>query len=307
MTTLLRPALLVVVVLTAVACSTAGTGGSPGTTSASPSAAPSAVPPSSVEPSSAPVGAIEHATGSTDVLLRYENGGGFVAPSFLATQAPIFTLYGDGIVVFRNPALEPPAAQGSVYLQGPFRTAKLDESQIQDVLASALSEGGLGVARPNYENNQVSDASTAIFTVNAGGLKKTVSVYALGMDVEGGADAPARTAFQRLADHLGNFDAGGTIATDVYAPTAYRATLMEGQPAPDQIAWPWDDLTPKDFVFPADPNMFQFASRAITPAQVDALGLKDVQGGFQGLTIASPDGAKVYSLSLRPLLPGETE
>ena len=48
-------------------------------------------------------GAIEHPTGPTDVVLRYEEGGGFVMPAFLATQAPHFTLYGDGTIVFRNP------------------------------------------------------------------------------------------------------------------------------------------------------------------------------------------------------------
>ena len=30
-------------------------------------------------------------------------------PAFLATQAPIFTLYGDGTIIFRNPAMDRPA------------------------------------------------------------------------------------------------------------------------------------------------------------------------------------------------------
>ena len=40
------------------------------------------------------------------MILRYEEGGGFMMAGFIATQAPIFTLYGDGTVIFRNPALE---------------------------------------------------------------------------------------------------------------------------------------------------------------------------------------------------------
>ena len=32
---------------------------------------------------------------------------------YSAAQAPIFTLYGDGTVIFRNPLNEAPAAQGS--------------------------------------------------------------------------------------------------------------------------------------------------------------------------------------------------
>jgi len=53
---------------------------------------------------------------------------------------------------------------------------------------------------------------------------------------------------------------------------------------------------------PADPNAFQLATHALTPAQVEALGIDDAQGGFQGMTLIGPDG-KFYSFALRPLLP----
>ena len=36
------------------------------------------------------------------------------------------------------------------------------------------------------------------------------------------------------------------------------------------------------------------------------LGLGDLPGGVQGVTLTGPDG-KIYSLTLRPLLPHETE
>lgn len=302
MPTPIRLLQLPLLLLVVVACSTgsgAASASPPTPASSTPSSAPSATPPAG----------IEHATGSSDILLRYENGGGFVAPGFLATETPLFTLYGDGIVVFRNPAIDMPQAVGSVFPQNPLRTAKLSEDQIQDLLEFALGQGGLGVARANYENGMVADAPTATFTVNAGGLQKTVTVYALGMDVDpaNSADGPARAAFQRLADRLTDFDQGGTIATDVYQPTAYRGILMDGQPAPDSIAWPWTDLQPKDFAFPADQNAFQLGTHVLTPAQVTATGVKDPEGGFQGLAVTSPDGTKVYNLSLRPLLPDEKE
>jgi len=44
---------------------------------------------------------------------------------------PHFTLYGDGTVIFRNPMLEAPQPQGSVFLMNPLRTAKLTEAQTQ--------------------------------------------------------------------------------------------------------------------------------------------------------------------------------
>ncbi len=296
---LITPALAIAL----VACN-AGAGPSAAPTNG-PSGGASSAP--STEPSTSPAtGAIDHKTGATDILLRYEEGGGFIMPSFLAASVPHFTLYGDGTVIFRNPMLEVPPGEGSVFMANPMRTAKLSEEQIQDLLLLALSEGGLATARPNYTNDMVADASTAVFTIEAGGIKKSVSVYALGTDVQGDADAPARAAFLKLANRLSDFDQGGTIDTAVYEPKAYRGVLFEtpGIVAPDVRTWPWPDLTPADFTPDADPNGNQFPHRAMTSAEVDLLNVTDYQGGFQNLVLRDPDG-RMYTFSLRPLLPGE--
>lgn len=293
---------LTTMIVILAACGGSAASGSPQATG-SPSEAPSSSPGESPD-----FGTIDHPTGASDVVLRFEEGGGFVMPDFLATQAPIFTLFGDGTIIFRNPTLDPLESIGSVFPMRPFRTARLSEEQIQDLLASALGEGGLGVARPDYPNNQISDASTAVFTINAGGLQKTVSVYALGLEIENTPDAQARAAFRKLADRLGNIDNGGAIATDEYAPEQYRGILLEGQPgAPDAKPWPWTDITPADFVSNGDPNAFQLPARVMTVEEVEALGIDPHAGGFQGLTLIGPGDGKVYSLSLRPLLPGEAE
>ncbi len=303
MPNLTRSTLLPALILALAACSSGGTSPSAAPPSAGPSGAPSSAP----SPSTGVLGPIDHATGATDVLLRYEEGGGFMMPAFIATQAPIFTLYGDGVIIFRNPMAEPPPAVGSVMPQTPFRTAKLSEDQIQEVLAFALGDGGLGVARASYENMQVADAGTAIFTVDAGGIKKAVSVYALGLEVEGMPDALARTAFKHLADRLADFDNGGSTPTEVYVPERYRGILMDGAAAPDQKPWPWADIKPADFPFPADPNAFQMAQRALTAADVAKLGIDTVEGGAQGITLVGPSDGKIYALSLRPLLPDEPD
>ena len=49
-----------------------------------------------------------------------------------------------------------------------------------------------------------------------------------------------------------------------------------------------------------------FPHRALSKAEVDALGIKDVVGGLQNVILTGTDG-KVYSLILRPLLPEESE
>jgi hypothetical protein len=303
MPNLTRFTLVSALVVILAACTSAGA--SP--TSGPPSAAPSGAPSSAPSPSTGGFGEIDHATGKTDVLLRYEEGGGFMMPAFIATQAPIFTLYGDGTIIFRNPMADQPPAVGSIMPGLPFRTAKLSEEQIQQLLAFALGDGGLGVARASYENMMISDASTAVFTVDAGGIKKAVSVYALGLEVEGMPDAPARAAFKNLADRLADFDNGGATPTEAYAPERYRGILMDGAAAPDQKPWPWADIKPTDFPFPADPNAFQMAQRALTAADVAKLGFDQSQGGFQGMTLVGPSDGKIYSLSLRPLLPDEPD
>jgi hypothetical protein len=301
MSSLARPVALAAIAVFVVACSGASaTASPPGTNapSSGPSSAPSATP--------GGVGAIEHATGATDVLLRLEEGGGFVAPSFLVTQAPIFTLYGDGTIVFRNPMKEGPPPVGDIARFGPFRTARLSEDQIQATLLRAIGEGGLGTARAKYENNMVADASTTTFTLHAGGLDKTVSVYALGMDDPTSADVLARAAFQRLAGALSDFDQGGTIPSQVFTPERYRGVLLDGGPgAPNARQWPWAALKPSDFVAPVDPNSFQLPVRVLTPAEVAEFGVEGVEGGLTGATLIGPDG-KFYAFSLRPLLPGET-
>lgn len=301
-----RPTLSLALVVFVAACSGSSGVASPstapdGSPAGSPSGSPTASPPD--------FGALEHPTGATDVLLRYDVGGGMMIAGWAASQVPIFTLYGDGTVVFRNQTQEMPEMQGSVMRTNPLRTAKLTEEQIQDVLVLALGEGGLGVARAQYDNPMVTDVGTTTFEIDGGGIKKTVSIYALGFDVEGVPDLAARKAFGALAERLGNFDQGGSIATDVYEPTAYRGILMDGtgMVVPDVIAWPWDDLKPSDFKGPADPNAFQLATRTLTPTQVEAVGVDGPEGGFQGVIINGPGDGKLYSFSARPLLPGETE
>ncbi len=153
-------------------------------------------------------------------------------------------------MIFRNPMLEMPAMQGSVSTFNPMRTAKLNEEQIQEVLLLALSEGGLAAARANYENNMITDAATAIFTIDAGGVNKTVSIYALGMDAPDGADGAgprrlpeAGRAARRLRPGWLARDAMSTSRRPIAAP------IMDspGVVAPDIRDWPWPDLTVADF------------------------------------------------------------
>jgi hypothetical protein len=74
--------------------------------------------------------------------------------------------------------------------------------------------------------------------------------------------------------------------------------------APDLRSWPWADLTVADFKPAAGPNGLQFPHRTMTPAEIDELDVTAYEGGFQGLALTGSDG-KLYTMSLRPLLPGD--
>ncbi len=266
---------------------------------------PTGPPAKTADPTPGGAGAIAHATGPTDVLLRYDQGGGFVPIEFFASQVPIFTLYGDGTVIFRARAIDALPPTGGVSPNRPLRTMHLTEAQIQATLQMAIDEGGLGVARADYGNDHVADASTATFTLNAGGLSKTVSVYALGIDTSGSPDAKARAAFQKLAGRLEDFDQGQTIPTEPYVPAHYRGTLLEGVAGNAARPWPWTDVKPSEFVASTDPNGPRLPARVLTPAQAAVLGIAPFEGGFERLALSGPGDGKTYSFTLRPLLPDD--
>jgi hypothetical protein len=296
------PSALVVLGLVLVACSAA----------AGPSAAPTGGPDDSHNPSLEPSGdGVDHPTGATDVVLRMEEGGGFVPIEFAASGAPTFTLFGDGRIVFQQLTdVFPEPGPDGITRANPWHTGQLDEGQVKELLTFALGQGGLGAARDSYVDMGIADAPNTIFSVDAGGLKKIVTVNALGMAPTGGADDAARAQFQKLADRLRDFDAGGTIASDVYVPTNYRAVLIEREidpaiPGPSPAAWPWPDLTPADFKEGDGANGPGFPHRTLTADEVAALNLGDAFGGAQGLIVKAPND-RTYTVILRPLLPDES-
>jgi hypothetical protein len=289
-----------ILALIAVLAGCGGPFGSPSPGSATPGS------PSPGGPSGAEGDTISHPTGATDLILREEVGGGFVPIGFFATQAPFFSLYGDGTVIYRDETapLPEPGPDGIVRAH-PFRRARLAEPQVQELLRFALTEGGLAVARERYDAANVADAPTTIFTIRAGGLAKTVTVYALGLGEPASPDALARRAFLRLDERLRGLIASGSLGGEIWRPDRWRGTLSEsggaplGKPAP----WPWPNVAPADFR--ADPGgTVWLPRRTMTPAEVEALGLEGIEGGFHGLELAGPDG-KVYLFGLRPLLPDE--
>jgi hypothetical protein len=301
MSTYLR--LAAAAVLTAVAAIGCSTGASP---THVPTSAPSG---GAVGPSAPPViEGIAHPTGPTDVVLRFDEAGGFVPVEFLAAHVPYFTLYGDGTVVFVQTAAQVDPGDDGISRGLPVRTGKLTEAQVQDLLEFAIRDGGLAIAKAEYQNPLVADAPTAVFEVNADGTRKTVSVVALGMeDQQAGPDSAIKASLAGLGERLRDFDRGGTLTSDAYTPAFYRAVLMDasGGGAGAVRPWPWPGVSLDEFTFPPDPSALQQGTRVMSAAEVAALGVDGLQNGVQsGLTVTGPDG-KPYTVVLRPLLPDE--
>ena len=282
------------------ACSGQATPTPSGSPGPSPTGGPTAT------PTSGGSGVVEHPTGSDELVLRFEQGGGFVMVDFLVTQAPLFSLYGDGTAVYQ--AIDTRAAPIASPL--PFRKATLDEAQMSALLGFALGQGGLGEAREFYENNTCADCLTSIFTIHAGSLDKMVEAYALGMETDQTPDRQILARLAQLAELLRAFEtqvaAGKATDQGTYEPPAYRAILSEAQGVPDDVFdWPWSDLALTDFVVrPGDP----FTDRryaVLIPAQAKLLNASP-EGGIFPVAVTGPDGA-TYTIGLRPLLPDEKE
>jgi hypothetical protein len=273
--------------------------------SASPggSGGPGGSPGSTAIPTSTPVAdGIAHLTGATDVLLRLEQAGGFVRLEASVTDAPSFTLYGDGTVIFRDPTVVPPEPVGGVSRSTPFQTVHLGEARVQALLGDAIGPGGLAVAIGPYMGKGP-DLPTTTFTISAEGETKSVSVIGLSPDVHP-QDAAIVGSLARLADRLAAF--GSNVAGEQpFVPTAYRGTLIAvDQPFGPVVAWPWATITPDDF----DPGENElFLTRTMTPADVAALGIPGAEGGILGVALQAPGKGKIYTFALRPLLPDETK
>jgi hypothetical protein len=247
---------------------------------------------------SAPTG-LEHPSGAKDILLRFEESGGFVPIEWNATYAPSFTLYGDGTLVFKDPYAVAPESNDNINRAVPFSVAKLDEASIQALLEQALGQGGLAVATGPYDGGMVADIPTSTFTITVGGRTKQVSVTGMSPEMHP-QNAAIVTQLAAFAELLRGF--GDQLSNEVpYVPAAYRGVLIEvEQPFGPVKDWPWTGLTPADFV--SGENEF-FKTRTMTPAEIGELKIEGITGGMIGTAVQFE--GKVYTLSLRPLLPDE--
>ncbi len=258
---------------------------------------------------------ILHPTGSDELVLRIETSGGLVAPFRSVTELPEFSLYGDGTVITLGPQIliYPPPALPNV-LQ-----SRISEEGIQLLLREAEA-AGLLAGDADYPLEGVVDAPTTFFTVDAGGRRTRVSVYALGLEdpSDPRLTAEQREARSRLAefarkarDLLSWLPPETVLEREApYVITRLQVVVLpadEAEPVPPDLTVPvreWPLPTPlASFGEPAH-WVGTGATCAVVTSRKELPPLLEALQTATALTRWESDG-QYYGLLVRPLLPDE--
>jgi hypothetical protein len=256
-------------------------------------------------------GDISYHTGASQVILRIEQGGGFVPIEWNLTNMPTFSLFGDGLAVT-------PGAQIEIY-PGPALPAlsqvRLTPEAIQLLLQKAV-DAGLDVDRDYTDLGSVgiADAATTTFTLIIDGQVHTTNVYALGL-LDTQPDGMSSEEFRARQDLLAfqnevmdlTWLPEGTVSDDgMFEPSGLRVFVGDYRPddalVEPPIDWP---LTPGLSAFGDPVHNGPEGMRCGAVTGDDAAELMPLVEQANQLTPWVSDGGR-YALLLRPLLPDET-
>ena len=289
-------------------------------------ASPTAPPAASPAAPASPVAAIAHPTGADELILRLDVTGGFMPVSYVVTQLPAFSLYGDGRVIAPGPqiAIFPAPALPSV------QVTRLTEDGIQAVLRAA-EEASLLDGNESWDQAPVADAPFTIVTANANGTTSVTSIYALGIDIPIEGVTPAEkvareklTAFQARITNLRGFLPGGSVAAEdePYMFDRLQIVVQPAEKPADATPTAGDSAatspttddpagSPTTKPWPLTAPLAQFGqpytlqgSRCGVIEGADLQPLLDAAADANQLTLWESDG-QFYNAYLRPLLPDE--
>lgn len=250
-------------------------------------------------------------------LLRVEYTGGFVPVEYSLTAMPVFSMYPDGRVIMTGPMTEiyPQAALPNL------RVMRLTAKGIDRVLAEARA-AGLFDGSESYSLDNIADAQSAVFSLNADGVSTTVSAYALGMDEPAFGDpseAEARAKLSMLLDFL-VFGLSTELAVDEIAsgdePLVSEAVRIFARPI-DPKSPPWQDVVPAPTAieWPLTTSLVESGevvqgpygegTRCVALSGKDAVTVLRALAGASQITPWSSEGM-LFQLWVRPLLPDES-
>lgn len=253
---------------------------------------------------------IDHSPAPDHVLVRLAFEGGFTPIEWTFTSIPFFALYGDGTLVLPGAQIEiyPPPALPAI------SSRRIDEPGIQAILREvldAIAEVPADLDDLGFMN--IADASTTVITVSAGGIDRTIRVYALAEVTERPEGMPepeyrARVRLAELVTDLGSLASWlpeGSLGPEApYEATAARLFVGRYRKVDDlpqePIPWPLEDRLDRfgDAVGPGD------AYRCGVVEGADWTTVRDAASRANELTPWTDAGTR-FSILFRPLLPDE--
>lgn len=254
---------------------------------------------------------IDHPTGADAVVLRVEEGGGFVPREFVFTALPSFSLIGDGTAITQGPQIE-------IY-PGPalpnLLATPVTEDGVQRILEEAREAGLFGPDR-HYDHPGIADASTTTFTLAAEGKTHRISAYALAEGEDTGPMVPAEerearaklAAFRAKLGGLREWLPEGSVGEEGFH--SFEALRTYVQPYTASPETPEEPQRQRQ-EWPLDGDLAAFGAShdqgtrcgVVDGADLDRL-LPKVREANQ-LTLWRSEG-KEYAAWFRPLLPDES-
>jgi hypothetical protein len=247
--------------------------------------------------------AIEHPDQPDELILKVETKGGLDHPGADLSAVPDFLLYGDGRFLSLKP-LDPNVPEPAIRQ---IEVRKVTRDGIQALLEAA-KEAGLTGRSTEFGKPGLTDVGTTSFTLHADGRTYTRSVYAL--TTENGLDElPAEVRERRLA------------VRDFYNRLAKVQDWLPRGSVSDPTPYQYDKLMVFSFrendlpagrsPLPISRGLVDSGKQVDAGARCNVVEGEDMESWLEAApdTAASAftDGDDLYTVFLRPVLPGEKE
>ncbi|MBO4160905.1 hypothetical protein [Micromonospora antibiotica] len=233
-------------------------------------------------------------------VLRIDYTGGFVRPETNVTRLPAVSVYGDGRVITEGPTIlsYPGPALPNIQVR---TISKAEVAKLVEQARAAGVGSSVDVGTPS-----ITDVATTRFTIRGPVGTERLEVYALGEATgpEAGLTAAQQAAREKLRTFTDKVTDPAGAATQPYQPTAIAAVAGPWVATPEtakqpRVEWPG----------PALPGTSLGEGLQLGCVTVTGAAVQQVIAAADKANAATPwtSGGKRWSITLRPLLPDETD
>ncbi|MGV9979982.1 hypothetical protein ACWDUH_20125 [Micromonospora wenchangensis] len=233
-------------------------------------------------------------------VLRIDQTGGFVRPETNVTRLPSVSVYADGRVITQGPTVlsYPGPALPNVQVR---TISKAEVAKLVEQARAAGVGSAVDVGTP-----KITDVTTTRFTIRETVGSEQLEVYALGEATgpEAGLTPAQQAAREKLRTFADKLTDPGSAATQPYQPTAIAAVAGPWVATPEtakqpRMEWPGPVLPGASLGEGLD-----LGCVTVTGAAVQQL---IATAGKANAATPWTSGGKPWTVTLRPLLPDETD